>query len=210
MRDKAKPPKSEKPAKSGDLSGNNLSEGDLALWNRLAGTATPLPETRRAYHIAAASARPAPPKPFHAQGRKQAAPIADKQAKPAPPKRALVPEARIDPNLRRRLQKNRQPIDATLDLHGMTAAQAQKSLTQFIMAQSAAGHKFVLLVTGKGAGGKGVLRRLVPEWLNMAPLSPYIVAFGAAAVVHGGSGALYVHLRTKRAGSDGRASNAAR
>jgi len=31
------------------------------------------------------------------------------------------------------------------------------------------------------------------------------VAFGAAAAVHGGSGALYVHLRAKRAGSDGRA-----
>jgi DNA-nicking Smr family endonuclease len=45
---------------------------------------------------------------------------------------------------------------------------------------------------------------LVPEWLNMSPLAPYIVAFGAAAVVHGGSGAFYVHLRAKRAGSDGR------
>ena len=139
------------------------------------------------------------------QWRKSAAPTPDRQVKTATPMRALSPEARIDPNLRRRLQKNRQPIEARLDLHGMTAAQAQKRLTQFIMEESAAGHKFVLLVTGKGAGGNGVLRRLVPEWLNMSPLAPYIVAFGAAAVVHGGSGALYVHLRSKRAGSDGRA-----
>lgn len=200
MRDKAKPPISEKSARTG-----NLSEGDLALWKRLAGTATPLPENRRAYHVAAAPTRAVPSKPARASGGKSAAPTPDRQVKTATPMRALSPEARIDPNLRRRLQKNRQPIEAKLDLHGMTAAQAQKRLTQFIMEESAAGHKFVLLVTGKGAGGNGVLRRLVPEWLNMSPLAPYIVAFGAAAVVHGGSGALYVHLRAKRAGSDGRA-----
>jgi len=130
MRDKAKPPLSEKSARTG-----NLSEGDLALWNRLAGTATPLPENRRAYHIAAAPTRAVPSKPARASGGKSAAPTPDRQVKTATPMRALSPEARIDPNLRRRLQKNRQPIEARLDLHGMTAAQAQKRLTQWALSQ---------------------------------------------------------------------------
>ena len=179
---------------------DGLSADDLALWNKLANTTTPLAAERRAHQISASPpARPVSPKEgpiVAAKPGKQVMPVADRQGKTPSTARSLSPEARIDPNLRRRLQKNRQPIEATLDLHGLTLEQAHKRLAQFVAMQCAAGHKFVLLVTGKGVGGNGVLRRAVPEWLNTPPLAQHIVAFGAAAVVHGGSGALYVHLRS--------------
>jgi DNA-nicking Smr family endonuclease len=57
------------------------------------------------------------------------------------------------------------------------------------------------VITGKGvrgsaAGGeRGVLRRQVPQWLQLPELRAYVVGFEAAHVGHGGEGALYVRIR---------------
>jgi DNA-nicking Smr family endonuclease len=62
------------------------------------------------------------------------------------------------------------------------------------------------VVTGKGARGaerdpfseRGVLRRLVPQWLKAPEFRNLVVGFEAAHVGHGGVGALYVQLRRRR------------
>ena len=56
----------------------------------------------------------------------------------------------------------------------------------------------MLVITGKGNEGKGVLRRLVPLWLKTPPLSGQILAISQARQADGGGGALYVMLRRKR------------
>ena len=80
----------------------------------------------------------------------------------------------------------------------MTQAQAHVALLRFLQRSQAAGAKIVLVITGKGARGSGepgVLRRQVPLWLNLPEFRDMIVGFEAAAIAHGGDGAMYVRLR---------------
>jgi DNA-nicking Smr family endonuclease len=90
-------------------------------------------------------------------------------------------------------------IAARLDLHGMTAAQAETRLRRFIDSAALANHRCVLIITGKGRDGQGVLRKLVPEWLKTPPLSARILAMARATRADGGDGAMYVMLRRNRA-----------
>jgi DNA-nicking Smr family endonuclease len=53
----------------------------------------------------------------------------------------------------------------------------------------------VLVITGKGALGAGVLRRHVPEWLAAPPLRSAVAGLSEAHRRHGGEGALYVALK---------------
>ena len=76
---------------------------------------------------------------------------------------------------------------------------------QFLHAAQASGAKIVLVVTGKGArtadpdpyAERGVLRRLVPQWLRHPELRDIVLGVEAAAIAHGGEGAVYVTLRRK-------------
>ncbi|MGE0750583.1 MAG: Smr/MutS family protein [Variibacter sp.] len=121
-------------------------------------------------------------------------------AKPTPP-----PLAPLDGRLKKRVARGGAPLDARLDLHGMTQAQAHLALLRFIRAAQADGAKLVLVITGKGVRGasahhddRGVLRRLVPQWLRLAEFRTYVVGFEHAHIAHGGEGALYVRLRRAR------------
>ena len=108
--------------------------------------------------------------------------------------------AGIDRRTVQRLQRGRLPIEATLDLHGMTQAAAQEALIGFVARSEAQGRRCVLVVTGKGMGREeaGVLRRQVPFWLNQPPLRARILAFDYARPEHGGTGALYLLLKRRR------------
>jgi DNA-nicking Smr family endonuclease len=104
------------------------------------------------------------------------------------------------------LQRGRQGIDAVIDLHGLRQADAHRALRAFLHRSQGAGHKVVLVITGKGAAGaasvpfeeRGVLRRVVPHWLRLPDLRPLVVGFEEAGMRHGGGGALYVRLRRAR------------
>ena len=53
----------------------------------------------------------------------------------------------------------------------------------------------VLIITGKGARGGGVIRREFPEWITSPPLSGLVIAYCQAQPKDGGAGAFYVNLR---------------
>lgn len=103
-----------------------------------------------------------------------------------------------------RLRRGQLSIEARLDLHGMTQAQAHRALAGFLARSHAAGRRVVLIVTGKGtrqgADGSptGVLRRTVPRWLAEPALRPLVLATAAALPRDGGDGALYLLLRRSR------------
>ncbi len=101
---------------------------------------------------------------------------------------------------RLRLARGRQTIDARLDLHGKTQAQAHAVLMRFLRRAQADGATFVLVITGKGSdeNARGVLRRQVPLWLKLPDFAVYVSAFEEAHVSHGGEGALYVRVRRPR------------
>ena len=106
-----------------------------------------------------------------------------------------------------RLRRGKLKPEARIDLHGLTIAQAHPALTGFILRSSSAGHRLVLVITGKGKhrddGGPiptrfGVLRHQVPQWLAMAPLGGLVMQVTESHIRHGGQGAYYVYLRRTR------------
>jgi DNA-nicking Smr family endonuclease len=124
-------------------------------------------------------------------------------AQPAAVKPRLAAISPLEPRLQRRLAKGRSEIDAVLDLHGSTQAEAHRRLVDFLMRNQSVGSKLVLIVTGKGhgdaqSGETGVLRRAAPLWLRAPALRPFVLSVQEAAAIHGGSGALYVRLRRGR------------
>ena len=75
--------------------------------------------------------------------------------------------------MKRGLARGKQAIDARLDLHGLTQAQAHATLLHFLRNAQARDARLVLVITGKGARAegereRGVLRRHVPQWLGLA------------------------------------------
>jgi len=107
----------------------------------------------------------------------------------------------LDKSTAKRLKKGQQKIEARMDLHGMTQAQAHRALDSFIDGSYGAGKRCVLVITGKGLkpdGAIGVLRAAVPRWLNEPPNRERVLAFHYATPKDGGEGALYVMLKRKR------------
>jgi DNA-nicking Smr family endonuclease len=84
---------------------------------------------------------------------------------------------------------------ASLDLHGLSREAAHERLTAFVQSRWAAGARAILVITGKGARGDGVLRREVPHWLAQTPLRELVAGLSEAHPKRGGAGALYVVLR---------------
>ena len=186
---------------------NTVIPADAHLWRAVAESARPLKRKR------ARSPSPRPDLSEDREKEKIAAPATPPKTAPkparqpsAPPLPALHPGAApgVDRATAARLRKGEMSINATLDLHGYTQAEAHTALIVFIARARAAGHRCMLVVTGKGgkegADGRatGVLRASVPRWLNEAPLRAHVLAFAPARPRHGGEGALYVLIRRVR------------
>lgn len=106
--------------------------------------------------------------------------------------------APIDNSTVRKITKGRLQIEARVDLHGMTQAQAHHTLLNFIQDSYSASLRLVLVITGKGRINEGVLRSAVPNWLSENTFSTYVSGYRAAHISHGGSGALYVRIRKNK------------
>lgn len=95
----------------------------------------------------------------------------------------------------RKLRRGQFSIEAELDLHGLTAAEAREALAGFLNARPG---RCVRIIHGKGnssAGRLPVLKGKVNHWLRQRQ---EVLAFCSARPVDGGTGALYVLLGRKR------------
>ncbi|MCE2926924.1 MAG: Smr/MutS family protein [Rickettsiales bacterium] len=119
---------------------------------------------------------------------------------PAPVKEALKTGNinALDKNNGERFRKGEMAIEAMLDLHGLTYSKAEAALKRFIEHSYRCQKRSLLVITGKGSRGEGVLRQALPVWLNHEDLRPMILAISLAKAKHGGSGAYYVLLKRKR------------
>ena len=190
---------------------------DLELWRHTARSVTPLRKAKpRVPEVGApqdpqpgppparSKAPPAPPPLQNA--RKPVPPHAAKPAPKSPP--PLVP---IERRKARRIARGIVEIDDRIDLHGLRQADAERRLRAFLLGARAHGLRTVLVITGKGGersasvrddggerGERGVLRRSVPLWLEQPELRDCVAGIAPAHIRHGGSGALYIHLRKAR------------
>jgi DNA-nicking Smr family endonuclease len=104
----------------------------------------------------------------------------------------------LDKRTAARLRRGQLPIEARIDLHGLTQDEADRALTAFLAASRGAGRRCVLAITGKGLGpdgSVGVLRAAVPGWLNRVGNRRHVLAFRHAQPRDGGEGALYILLK---------------
>jgi len=175
---------------------------EIELWRAVLRDVHPLPGRAKP---PPAAAPPAPePEP-----ERETAPAATPRRRAAP--RPLpLPELDshhapgLDKRSAERLKRGQLPIEARLDLHGLTQDEAHSALLGFLGRCETRGLRCVLVITGKGfrklgeTGGPGVLKSAVPRWLNEAPNRARVLAFAAAQPQHGGGGALYVLLRRRR------------
>jgi DNA-nicking Smr family endonuclease len=170
------------------------------------------PEERRLWSLVAATVRPAPgrmppildvePEPTQQNPSKTSQKIT-KTTPPPPktvsssPKPAPSGLQSIEPLRKRRLIRERDEIEARLDLHGLDQDRARVVLHDFLLRSHGRGLRAVLVITGKGTLGDGVLRRRAPDWLSEPVVRPLIAGVSSAARHHGGDGALYIALKRR-------------
>ncbi len=170
---------------------------EILLWRHVMREAQPL--------------RPVPEMSTYADNDNEK-PVAVAKAKPAaaapqPPSpkpkaklKELVPDLLPDMDKRtaERLAKGQMAIEGRLDLHGLTEPQAHAALLKFLHVSSSLGRRCVMVITGKGVEGKGVIRAALPKWLNTVELRPLVLGISQAKPKDGGAGAYYVLLKRRR------------
>lgn len=133
----------------------------------------------------------------------------------SPGRHGEPPELQMDKRLKQRFQRGELPVEARLDLHGLTLANAERALSKLIRDSLAQQKRCLLVITGKGArsasendlssgtmSGRGVLRAWLPDYLKRGPWRGQILGVTPARPHMGGTGAFYVLLRRQR--NDGR------
>lgn len=119
---------------------------------------------------------------------------------------APAPGSRVhtmDGAKQKRLVRGELPIEARLDLHGLTQDAAHRSLDRFLAQCHDSGLRAVIIITGRGRGPideapTGVLYHMVPRWLNAPDHAHRVLGWHPAQRRDGGEGALYVVLKRAR------------
>ena len=195
------------------MSRRRVKPDELDLWNQVASTTERLAPLRRSL-IVDAPLQEAPKK-------REAKPIASfslgtlptstremRDVLPALSERLRSAPVKMDAKSYKTMQRGKLKPEGRIDLHGMTVAQAHPALISFIMTAQANGKRLVLVITGKGGKREelgaiapqrmGALKRQVPIWLTMAPVSSAVLQVTESHIKHGGAGAYYVYLRRAR------------
>ena len=161
-----------------------LSGEERKLWRRVAASV----KARRAQPQAPEEAE-APSQPARRSTRQTPLPsVSSRTVEPPPQDRAGE----------KRVRRGKLDIDATLDLHGHTQDSGRAALGRFLRAAQARGAATVVVVTGVGRGGEGVLKRRLPDWLRESELRPLVSGYAQAHRAHGGAGAFYVFIKRPR------------
>jgi DNA-nicking Smr family endonuclease len=190
-----------------------LTEQELALWQAVANTVTPLKpkRTKKAALKAEAptEAKPTVPPPPGKRPKsppKGPPPAPKPVAAPAPKLPPLDPNPApgampgIDKRQSERFRRGQLAIEGKIDLHGRTQMEAHDALLHFIERAFKHGKRQVLVITGKGMtqSKSGILKANVPRWLNEPAFRRLVLAISQARPEHGGEGALYVLLKRQK------------
>jgi DNA-nicking Smr family endonuclease len=183
---------------------NGLTPEDRRIRTRITGTVV-APRTRKAARVTPGAeapahivvAQPADPRPLAKPSPARTTAVA-KPVEPRPigsrPKPA--PED-LEPRRKQRLSRERDPIEARIDLHGFGRFEAEDQLKGFLTSCQARGMRAVLVITGQGRMGGGVIRSAFAEWMQSPALRGVVSGFTVAHQRHGGNGAFYVTLKRR-------------
>ena len=159
-----------------------LTGDEKQLWRKVAKTV----KARRPFAPLADEEPPEPPRPKSTKTTNERSP-------PPPRPKAQSPVANRGGE--RKVRRGQLEIAARLDLHGHTQDTAQSALRRFLHASHARGHRTVIVITGVGRGGEGILKRRFTDWIAAPDLRAIVSGFAPAHRTHGGAGAFYVFLK---------------
>lgn len=100
----------------------------------------------------------------------------------------------IQHKILRKLRGGQYNVEAVLDLHGMTVEKASIALYQFLLRCQERDVRHVLIIHGKGASGKPILKNKLNHWLRQ---TEHVLAFCSATAKDGRGGALYALLKKR-------------
>jgi DNA-nicking Smr family endonuclease len=179
-----------------------LSQEDFEIWGKITRTAKPLATGDKNFsyfidHLANFEPNRNPETKSLKKLKSTTAPVFQPSQQPAPQPIPQPPPQPIDQKTSRKISKGKISIDGRLDLHGYTQEEAYRLLHDYIENAYYTGKRTILVITGKGNLGRGVLRENVPKWLADAPFRLLVSGFGVSLSAHGGVGALYVRIKRK-------------
>jgi len=160
------------------MSGRDLTDKDKRAWAAVSRNVTPLKGRRSVQEDSRRKTDPGREAPYPPFNGKTFAPPQNRQNE-------------------RAIRRGRQAISASFDLHGHTRDSAFKVLPAFLAREQAKGSQCVIVITGKGKSGEGVLKRAFVNWLELPEARTLVSGFAPAHAKHGGSGAWYVFLRRR-------------
>jgi len=158
-----------------------LKPGETKIWRHVSQTVSPRRKPK-----GKGSAKPLP-------SRDDFANMLRIPASPVPSVKRLP--LSLDVNKDKRVRRGRVEIDAKIDLHDMTQSMARPALHRAIIRAANRNKYCLLVVTGKGLRGDGVLRRNFPSWIADPAVRPLIASYAPAHIKHGGGGAWYLFLK---------------
>jgi len=99
-----------------------------------------------------------------------------------------------------KLRRGDPPPEREVDLHGLSARDAEQRLAGELAEAERAGARCVLVIHGRGIHSQAgaVLREALPQWLARGPHAERVMAFAAAPRSLGGPGATLVLIRRAR------------
>ena len=104
----------------------------------------------------------------------------------------------IQHKVQRKLRRGEFPVEAELDLHGYTVAEAKIAISEFFTECSQRHYRCIRVIHGKGYRSEQkipILKTYVAYWLKQ---HPDVMAYSSARPTDGGTGALYVLLKVVR------------
>ena len=178
------------------MSGRKLTDKEQRAWARVVKSVKPMGDRAITFEL---------PQDVESEAKRDVADMGrDLSEVPHPnrPRKAKVPKQNsprrgtpADRGKEKKIRRGQTSISATLDLHGHTQVTAAATLESFLASQRRQGARCVLVITGKGKLGAGVLRRRFMDWITSKDAGALVSGYAQAHQRHGGSGAFYVFLR---------------
>jgi len=146
------------------------------------------------------------PKPIHSQHHSEPGQTTDKNllSDPVDLRDAAVDDvlffarAGIQQKVQKKLRRGELPIEEELDLHGYTVNEAKKAIQDFLSECKRQHIRYIRIIHGKGYRSEQkipVLKTHVAYWL---PQLSEVLAFSSARANDGGTGAIYVILKSSK------------
>jgi len=161
-------------------------------------------EEKKLWRRVAASVKSRRPLPDEAPEEAEPAKAAARTQTAAPV--AKAPSAKLSPQPappqnrggEKRVRRGKLEIGGSLDLHGHNQDSAPAAIFRFLNTAQRRGDTTVIIITGVGRGGEGVLKRRFPEWIAARELCAIVAGYAPAHRTHGGAGAFYVFVKRAR------------